>query len=40
MYLYTKDLNEPKYEYLIKNRENAEIKHLNIQKHFMNVQIQ
>ena len=29
IYLYAKDLNEPKYEYLIKNRENAGIKHLN-----------
>ena len=34
MYLYTKDLSEPKYEYLIKNRENAEIKHLNDSKAF------
>ena len=29
IYLYAKDLSEPKYEYLIKNRENVEIKHLN-----------
>ena len=29
IYLYAKDLNEPKYEYLIKNRENAGIKHVN-----------
>ena len=29
IYLYAKDLSEPKYEYLIKNRENAGIKHLN-----------
>ena len=28
-YLHTKDLSEPEYEYLIKNRENAGIKHLN-----------
>ena len=28
-YLYTKDLSEPKYEFLIKKREDAEIKHLN-----------
>ena len=27
--LYAKDLNKPKYEYLIKKRENAEINHLN-----------
>ena len=29
LYLYAKDLSEPKYEYLIKNRENAGIKHVN-----------
>ena len=29
MYLYTKDLTEPKYEYLVKKHENAGIKHLN-----------
>ena len=29
IYLYAKDLNEPKNEYLIKNRENAGIKHVN-----------
>ena len=28
IYLYTKDLSEPKYEYLIKNHENAGIKHV------------
>ena len=27
--LHANDLNEPKYEYLIKNRENAGIKHVN-----------
>ena len=27
--LHTKDLNEPKYQILIKKRENAGIKHLN-----------
>ena len=27
--LYAKDLSEPKYEYLIKNRKNTGIKHLN-----------
>ena len=27
IYLYGKDLSEPKYEYLIKNHENIEIKH-------------
>ena len=29
IYLYAKDLSEPKYEYLIKNRENVGINHLN-----------
>ena len=29
IYLYARDLSEPKYEYLIKNREDAGIKHLN-----------
>ena len=29
IYLYAKDLNKPKYEYLIKKRENAGINHLN-----------
>ena len=29
LYLYTEDLSEPKYESLIKKREDAEIKHLN-----------
>ena len=29
VYLYTEDLSEPKYEFLIKKREDAEIKHLN-----------
>ena len=29
IYLYAKDLNEPKYEYLIKKRENVGIKHCN-----------
>ena len=29
IYLYAKDLSKPKYEFLIKNRENAGIKHLN-----------
>ena len=27
--MYARDLNEPKYEYLIKKRENVGIKHLN-----------
>ena len=29
IYLYAKDLSEPKYEYLIKKREEAGIKHVN-----------
>ena len=33
--MYAKDLSEPKYEYLIKNHENAGIKHLNDSKAFI-----
>ena len=29
IYLYAKDLSEPKYEFLINNRKNARIKHFN-----------
>ena len=29
IYLYAKDLTEPKYEFLINNRKNAGIKHFN-----------
>ena len=29
IYLYAKDLSEPKYEFLINNRKNAGIKHFN-----------
>ena len=29
IYLYTKDLNEPKYEFLIKKLKDTRIKHLN-----------
>ena len=29
IYLYAKDLSKDKYEYLIKNRENVVLKHLN-----------
>ena len=29
IYMYAKDLSEPKYQCLIKKRENAEMKHLN-----------
>ena len=35
IYFYAKDLSESKYEYLIKNRENAGIKHLNDSKAFI-----
>ena len=35
MYLYAKDLSESKYEYLIKNCENAGIKYLNYSKAFI-----
>ena len=35
IYLYAKDLSEPKYEYLIKNRENVGIKHVNHSKAFI-----
>ena len=34
IYLYAKDLSESKYEFLIKKRENAGIKHLNDSKAF------
>ena len=29
MYVYVRDLSEPKYEYLIKKRKDVGIKHLN-----------
>ena len=35
IYLYAKDLSEPTYEYLIRNRENAGIEHLNDSKAFI-----
>ena len=35
IYLYAKHLSEKKYEYLIKNRENAGIKHVNDSKAFI-----
>ena len=35
IYFYAKDLSEPKYDYLIKNRENARIKFLNNSKAFI-----
>ena len=33
--MYAKDLSEPKYEFLIKNRQNAGIKHVNHSKAFI-----
>ena len=35
IYLYAKDFNQPKYQFIIKNREGAEIKHLNDPKVFI-----
>ena len=35
IYLYAKYLSEPKYEFLIKNRENAGLKYLNDSKAFI-----
>ena len=35
IYLYAKDLSEPKYQFLIEKRENAGIKHLNDSKAFI-----
>ena len=39
VYWYAKDLSEPKYEFLIKTRTDAGIKHLNDLKHLLSVQI-
>ena len=35
IYLYAKDLSQPKYEFLIRNGENAGIKHVNNSKRFI-----
>ena len=35
IYLYARDLKEPKYEYFIKKREDVGIKHLNDPNAFM-----
>ena len=35
IYLYAKDLNESKYQFWIKKREDVEIKHLNDSKAFI-----
>ena len=34
IYLYAKDLIETKYEFLIKKREDAGIKHFNVLRHY------
>ena len=39
VYWYANDLSEPKYEFLIKTRTDAGIKHLNDLKHLLSVQI-
>ena len=39
IYLYAKDINEPKYEYLINKREQAGIKNLNGTHAFKNIQM-
>ena len=38
IYLYAKDLSEPKYQFLIKKFEDAGIKHLNDRVHLLNLQ--
>ena len=38
--LNAKDLSEPKYEYLIKNRKNTGIKHVNDSNDLLNIQMQ
>ena len=35
IYLYAKDLHEPKYQFLIRKHENVGIKHLNDSKAFI-----
>ena len=35
IYLYAKDLSEPKYEFLIKNREDAGVKHFHVLNAFI-----
>ena len=39
IYLYARDLNEPKYEYLIKKRENVGIRYYNDLTAFLSTQI-
>ena len=38
--LHANDLSETKYEYLIKNRENAGVKHVNDSNDVLNIQMQ
>ena len=40
IYLYAKNLSKPKYQFLIKNREDAGMRHLMIQMHLLSVQRQ
>ena len=40
IYLYAKNLSKPKYQLLIKNREDAGMRHLMIQMHLLSVQRQ
>ena len=40
IYLYAKELSEPKNEFLIKKHEDVGKKHLNDEKHLLSVQIQ
>ena len=40
IYLYAKDLSEPKYKFLIQEHENTGIKFLIAKMHLLNVQIQ
>ena len=39
IYLYAKDLTEPKYEFLINNRKMLELKILTIQLHLLSIQM-
>ena len=39
IYLHARDLNKPKYQFLIEKRENAGIKYVNNPKAFIDVQI-
>ena len=39
IYLYAKDLSEPKYEFLINNRKMLELNNLMIQLHLLSIQM-